>query len=108
MRKNELINLDDRARETLPSRSIEDIAEEVMGVEVPQRSHRHQEMMAAARAYYEALEEATGANSERLEELKRRLDELSAPFSDDVAYTMRPCGKASSSKRQRSGSGRSG
>jgi predicted ATP-binding protein involved in virulence len=86
LRENELINLDDRAKETLPSRSIEDIAEEVMGVEVPQRSHRHQEMMAAARAYYVALEEAKGARSERLAELKRQMDELSAPFSDDVAY----------------------
>lgn len=86
LRKNELINLDDRTRETLPSRSIEDIAEEVMGVEVPQRSHRHQEMMAAARAYYEALEEAKGASGKRLEELKQALDTLSAPFSDDVAY----------------------
>ncbi|HYO71552.1 MAG TPA: AAA family ATPase [Archangium sp.] len=86
LRKNELINLDDPARETLPSRSIEDIAEEVMGVEVPQRSHRHKEMMAAARAYYAALEEAKGSSGARLEELKRRLDELSAPFSDDVAY----------------------
>jgi predicted ATP-binding protein involved in virulence len=35
LRKNELINLDDRSRETLPSRSIEDIAEEVMGVQIP-------------------------------------------------------------------------
>jgi predicted ATP-binding protein involved in virulence len=86
LRENELINLDDRAKETLPSRSIEDIAEAVMGVEVPQRSHRHQEMMIAARRYYEALEAAKGAGGERLAELKRELDELSAPFSDDVAY----------------------
>ncbi|MDY7230290.1 AAA family ATPase [Hyalangium rubrum] len=86
LRKNELINLDDAARETLPSRSIEDIAEAVMGVELPQRSHRHQEMMVAARAYYEALEEAKSANGRKLAALKRKLDELSAPFSDDVAY----------------------
>ena len=86
LREKELINLDDRARESLPSRSIEDIAEAVMGVAVPQRSHRHQDMMAAARAYYAALEEAKGAGGERLEALKRKLEELSAPFSDDVAY----------------------
>jgi predicted ATP-binding protein involved in virulence len=86
LRKSELINLDDPSRETLPSRSIEDIAEAVMGVEVPQRSHRHQEMMAAALAYYEALEEAKGAKGARLTALKQRLDALSAPFSDDVAY----------------------
>ncbi|HEX8434960.1 AAA family ATPase [Archangium sp.] len=86
LRKHELINLDDRSRETLPSRSIEDIAEEVMGVELPQRSHRHQEMMAAAREYYAALEEAKGASGKELKVLKRKLDALSAPFSDDVAY----------------------
>ncbi len=73
LRQHELINLDDRERETLPSRSIEDIAEEVMGVELPQRSHRHQEMMAAARAYYEALEEAKGAQGEQLEALKQKM-----------------------------------
>lgn len=86
LQKNELINLDDRSKEALPSRSIEDIAEEVMGVEVPQRSHRHQEMMKAARAYYAALEKAKGARGKHLEELKRKMDELAAPFSDDVAY----------------------
>lgn len=86
LRQHELINLDDRARETLPSRSIEDITEEVMGVDVPQRSHRHKRMMAAARAYYEALEEAKGAKGARLKALKRKMDALSAPFSDDVAY----------------------
>lgn len=86
LRQHELINLDDRSRETLPSRSIEDIAEAVMGVEIPQRSHRHQEMMEAARAYYEALEGAKKARGARLKALKRKLDELSAPFSDDVAY----------------------
>ncbi|HYO51478.1 AAA family ATPase [Archangium sp.] len=86
LRAHELINLDDRNRESLPSRSIEDIAEAVMGVEIPQRSYRHQQMLDAARAYYEALEEAKGARGPRLTELKQRLDELSAPFSDDVAY----------------------
>lgn len=86
LRENELINLDDQSRETLPSRSIEDIAEEVMGVEVPQRSHRHQEMMEAARKYYAALEDAKGARGQKLKQLKQHLDELSAPFSDDVAY----------------------
>lgn len=88
VRAHELINLDDRSRESLPSRSIEDIAEAVMGVDMPQRSRRHEEMMEAAREYFAALEEAEGTrNPERIEVLKRRLDELSAPFSDDVAFT---------------------
>lgn len=86
LREHELINLDDQTRETLPSRSIEDIAQEVMGVDLPQRSHRHQEMMEAARKYYAALEKAKGAKGKELQRLKQQLDELSAPFSDDVAY----------------------
>ncbi|MHA7634558.1 AAA family ATPase [Corallococcus sp. M7] len=86
LRENELINLDDQSRETLPSRSIEDIAQEVMGVELPQRSHRHQVMMEAARKYYAALEQAKGSKGKELQRLKQELDELSAPFSDDVAY----------------------
>lgn len=67
-------------------RSIEDIIEEVMGVDVPQRSRRYQEMYETAMEYYKVLEEAQGADFERKEELKRRLDELSAPFSENMAY----------------------
>ncbi|GMT97816.1 AAA family ATPase [Corallococcus caeni] len=86
LRENELINLDDQNREALPSRSIEDITEEVMGVKVPQRSHRHQEMMEAARKYYAALQKAKKTKGPELKRLKEQLDALSAPFSDDVAY----------------------
>jgi len=68
------------------NRSIEDIVEEVMGVEVPQRSRRYQEMSDAAKKYYRILQEAKGADQTEKEELKRRLDELSAPFSDNIAY----------------------
>lgn len=68
------------------NRAIEDIVEEVMGVPVPQRSHRYQEMFDAAKEYYAVLQEATGANEGRKEDLKRKLDELSAPFSDNMAY----------------------
>lgn len=86
LRAHELINLDDRDKEALPSRSIEDITEAVMGVNLPQRSSRHQRMLEAARKYYAALEEAKGAGGPQLAALKQELDRLSAPFSDDVAY----------------------
>jgi predicted ATP-binding protein involved in virulence len=68
------------------NRSIEDIVEDVMGVEVPQRSLRYQKMFEAAKEYYRILQEAKGADELKKEALKRKLDELSAPFSDDVAY----------------------
>ncbi len=68
------------------NRSIEDIIEEVMGVEVPQRSRRYQEMHETAREYYRVLKEAGSADQSEKEALKRKLDELSAPFSDNIAY----------------------
>ena len=67
-------------------RSIEDIVEEVMGVDVPQRSCRYQEMRDVAKEYYRVLQEAKEADQTKKEELKRRLDKLSAPFSDNIAY----------------------
>lgn len=89
LRPRELINLEKEKEEPSgpPSQSIEDIAEQVMGVEVPQRSERYQQMMEAAEEYYRVLQEAKATTSpEQREALKRRLDALSEPFSDNVAY----------------------
>jgi len=68
------------------SKSIEDIAEDVMGVKVPQRSQRYQEMYSAAIEYYQMLQEAKDSDPVKKEKLKQKLDELSAPFSDNQAY----------------------
>ncbi len=68
------------------NRSIEDIAEEIMGVEIPQRSERYQQMYDAAKEYYSVLQDAKTADDAKKDSLKRKLDELSAPFSDNVAY----------------------
>lgn len=68
------------------NRSIEDIAESVMRVSVPQRGQRYQEMYEAAVAYFSVLDSAKGADEATRQRLKQRLDELSAPFSDNVAY----------------------
>jgi hypothetical protein len=68
------------------NRSIEDIVENVMGVAVPSRSERYQEMYQAAKNYYQLLQYAKDMPPEQLEPLKHRLDELSAPFSDNIAY----------------------
>ena len=67
-------------------RSIEDIVESIMGVSVPQRSERYQKMYDTAKEYYRMLHEESQINPEAKELLKRKLDELIAPFSDDVAY----------------------
>ncbi|RZN40351.1 MAG: AAA family ATPase [Methanosarcinales archaeon] len=73
-------------KEEYSSKSIEDITEDVMGVEVPQRSQRYQEMCSAAKEYYRLLQEAKDSDPQKKEELKRKLDELSTPFSDNQAY----------------------
>jgi len=86
LRPGELINLDGENQAAYADKSIEDIAEQVMDVEVPQRSERYQEMMAAAKEYYRVLQSGKHAPPDQVEALKRRLDELSAPFSDNVAY----------------------
>ena len=68
------------------NRSIEDIVERIMGVEIPQRSLRYQKMYETAKKYYRLLEDSETADPAEKERIKQKLDELSAPFSDDVAY----------------------
>ena len=86
LREGELINLDSQPPEEYHDRSIEDIAENVMGVELPQKSERYLAMMKAAEEYYQVLQEAKDASPERMEQLKVKLDELTIPYSDDPAY----------------------
>src|SRR5207244_596619 len=52
LRPGELINLDPEEFGEYADKSIEDIAENVMGVEVPQRSERYSQMMNAAQEYF--------------------------------------------------------
>lgn len=72
--------------------SIEDIAEEIQGIEKPQRSQRHQDMIKAAEAYFKVLraahdsDDGTPHDDATLSALKAKLDILSAPFSNDPAY----------------------
>ena len=85
----ELITLDDD--DGIPDheyadRSIEDVVEGVQGVDLPQMSERRRKMFEVAEEYYRLLEEADGADAEETERIKRQLDKLAAPFSDNVAY----------------------
>ncbi|HHQ4525241.1 TPA: AAA family ATPase [Aeromonas veronii] len=68
------------------NRSIEDIVEDIMSIPMPQRSERYKKMYEAAAEYYSVLAQAGNAGGEKLETLKNRLDELSEPFSDNIAY----------------------
>ncbi|HQU43324.1 MAG TPA: AAA family ATPase [Pirellulales bacterium] len=81
-----LINLDDPEADDFANKSVEDISEQVQGVELPQRSQRYVEMLKTAEEYYRLLREAPNASEEEKQRLSERLDELSLPFSDDPAY----------------------
>ena len=85
LRPGELINLDLKEPVEYADKSIEDIAESVMGIELPQKSKRYLDMMDAAEEYFRLLRNASG-NPGKLAEAEKRLNELSMPFSDDPAF----------------------
>ncbi len=86
LRPGELIDLKKSVSGEYANRSIEDILESVMGIELPQRGERYQQMYETAKQYYLLLREAKAANPRKKQKLKQKLDELTAPFSDNVAY----------------------
>lgn len=72
---------------TYENKPIEEIAEEIMGIEVPSRSAKYQRMFDTAKRYYELLElSKTAIAAPELDRIKTELDQLSSPFSDNVAY----------------------
>lgn len=81
-----LVNLDDPKDVDFANKSVEDVAEYLQHVELPQRSRRYLEMEDAAKRYYDVLERASGANDADMLMLRQKLDELARPFSDDPAY----------------------
>jgi predicted ATP-binding protein involved in virulence len=80
-----LINLDDAASHDVRDQSIEDIAETIQGVELPQRSQRHIDMMHKAEKYFAMLkDESKSTEAERA--AARREIEAMDQFSDNPAY----------------------
>lgn len=86
MHSDEVINLGGCATMDYDRKSIEDIVEVAMGVHLPQRSERWQRMYHAAAEFFQKLDGLPHDDAKRKEALSR-LDELSAPFSDDPAFT---------------------
>ncbi|MGZ5624861.1 MAG: AAA family ATPase [Methylobacter sp.] len=86
LRKGKLIQLDGDTNIEYHDLSIEDIVENVQGVELPQKSKRYLDMMAAAEAYYKKLHQCENESDPELMQLRTTLEELSIPFSDDPAF----------------------
>ncbi len=82
----ELISLDPEEIEEYADKSIEDITEQVMGVDLPQKSERYLKMISAAEEYFRLLRQPVPAAEEEIIAAERRLNELSMPFSDDPAF----------------------
>jgi predicted ATP-binding protein involved in virulence len=85
MKPGELINLDPEEFAEYSDKSIEDISENVMGVDLPQKSKRYTDMMTAAEEYF-TLVRQPNPNRTLLAAAESRLNELSAPFGDDPAF----------------------
>lgn len=68
--------------------SIEDVIEYIMGIPLPQWSKRKKEMYDAANEYFHVLStlEKPNISNEQVQLLKQKLDELSLPYTDNIAY----------------------
>jgi predicted ATP-binding protein involved in virulence len=65
--------------------SVEDITEEIMGVEGVQRSAKYNERMKLADEYYQLLDEGLSADSPEVIKIESRLDEIEELFGDSPA-----------------------
>ncbi len=83
-----LVNLSDRGvlEEPKEPRSVEDIAEETMGVDKPQRSELFREKEDAAHRYYKLLDHLDNDDHLDVVKAKKELDEIEERFMDDPAY----------------------
>lgn len=84
LKEDQLISMDGEIRAEYEGQSIEDIAEDIMGVENPRYSVEKQEMFALAEEYFAALAQAE--SKAELEGIKERLNVLTARFGDNPAY----------------------
>lgn len=84
LEQGELIALDNDIEEPYSGESIEDIAENIMDVSTAKYSEKKEAMYHAAKEYFQALK--GDISQEKMDELKERLDVLSAEYSDNPAY----------------------
>ena len=84
LEEGELITLDQPLDSEYSGEGLEDIAEEIMGVVLPQYSEKKRKIYEAARKYFAALEEAR--TQEEIDELGKELARLEAEYSENPAY----------------------
>lgn len=80
----ELHTLDKTLEDEYSGESIEDIAEDIMGVEMPQYSEKKRKMFEAAQNFFKALDECR--NKKELEVLRKTMEVLEAEYSENPAY----------------------
>ena len=83
LEEGELITLDQTLDSEYSGESIEDIAEDVMGVEMVQYSIKKRKMYEAAQNYLKALEQAE--SQEDLDALRNEMNRLEAVYSENPA-----------------------
>lgn len=84
LKEGQLISMDSEIKDEYAGQSIEDIAEDIMGIENPQYSDEKQKMYELAQEYFAEISQAR-----RREDLKRvedGLKVLAARFGDNPAY----------------------
>lgn len=84
LEEGELITLDQPLDSEYSGEGLEDIAEEIMGVELPQYSEKKRKIYEISRKYFEALKEAK--TQAEIDKLGKRLAELEAEYSENPAY----------------------
>ena len=82
----ELILLEGQPTAQLGNKPLEEIAKGIMGVPNPNVSMHYERMKAAAKQYFEILEEADRAPDDKLSEFKEKLAETIAPYADNPAF----------------------
>jgi predicted ATP-binding protein involved in virulence len=86
LRKDELRLLDREILSEYSGRGIEEVTRFIMDVQSPEVSPRYQQMLEIARDYFALLEQPIPMDAARKDELRRRLQEMTAPYADNPAY----------------------
>ena len=84
LKEGQLISMDGEIDEVYSGQSIEDIAEDIMGIDNPQYSDEKREMMELAETYFSELKDVN--HQEDLKKIREKLDYLTARFGDNPAY----------------------